>query len=115
MTPRRSRVMAAALCAFTMSACITAMPTRSGRPIDAEFVNSIEKGMTTIEEVRSRLGQPASTMVSGPGVTWTYRYWEGKPATFGYAYSSQRTQILTIQFQDGIVVDYSLSTSSEGT
>lgn len=104
--------------AFTVSlaACIMPelrMPTSSGRPINTQYVKTIEKGTTTMSEVRANLGEPASVTTSPDSELWAYSHWEGKPAMFGQVYSSSSTQTLTIQFKNGKVVDYNFMTARQ--
>lgn len=95
------------------SACIRVVPTHSGRPIDTEYVKSIEKGKTTMDDVRTKLGEPMSVTLSTQEMAWTYQYWHGKPAVVGSGYSSSETTVLTVRFQKGRVLDYSLSTANQ--
>jgi outer membrane protein assembly factor BamE (lipoprotein component of BamABCDE complex) len=87
------------------------MPTSAGRSIDSTFVQSIQRGRTTADEVRKALGEPASITTSPDGFVWSYTHWEGKPAVFGATYSSSSTTQLVVQFKNGKVVDYQYSTS----
>jgi outer membrane protein assembly factor BamE (lipoprotein component of BamABCDE complex) len=87
------------------------MPTSSGRPINASFVQSIQRGKTTADEVRKALGEPATVTTSPDGFVWSYSHWEGKPAVFGATYSSTNTTQLIIEFKNGKVADYQYSTS----
>jgi outer membrane protein assembly factor BamE (lipoprotein component of BamABCDE complex) len=107
---------ALALCALfaLFNGCITAMPTSSGRPINTEFVDSIEKGKTTMAQVRAALGEPASTSTSPDAVIWSYMHWEGKPSVIGATYSKSTTRTLTVQFKNGKVADYTFSTTKAG-
>jgi hypothetical protein len=89
------------------------MPTSSGRPIDSDFVQAIQKGKTTMADVKAKLGEPASVTTSPDGVTWSYMHWEGKPAVFGQTYSKSSTKMLTIQFKGGKVSDYTFSTTGQ--
>ena len=107
---RRLRVFAL-VPLIALGGCLMAMPRQSGRTIDTEFVKLIEKGKTTMEDVQASLGRPASVSHNGEIQEWTYMHWEGKPAMFGESYSKSKTQLLRIQFRDGKVVNYSLSTS----
>jgi outer membrane protein assembly factor BamE (lipoprotein component of BamABCDE complex) len=109
MTIARRTALLALL--FSLSGCITRMPTHSGRPIDTEYVKSIEKGKTTMDDVRLKLGEPMSVTQSTSEVVWTYQHWEGKPAMLGTGYSKSETTFLTVRFQKGKLVDYSLSTA----
>lgn len=110
---RRIVRLVTVLLLFALSACIAAMPTQSGRPIDPEFVKGIARGKTTMEEVRTRLGAPLSVTESQDTQQWIYQYWEGKPAMFGYRYEKSKTQMLMVRFRDGKVIDYSLSTTAQ--
>jgi outer membrane protein assembly factor BamE (lipoprotein component of BamABCDE complex) len=110
---KASRIAFALVFMVSLNACITRMPTSSGRPINSEFVSGIEKGKTTMAEVRAALGDPASVTTSPDAEVWTYMHWEGKVATFGATYSSSSTKMLTIQFKKGKVADYSYSTTKQ--
>lgn len=98
---------------LVLTSCIGMMPTSSGRPINADFVQSIEKGVTTADQVRTNLGSPTSVTQTGDSEEWTYMHWKGKPAMIGTSYSSSQSQILRIQFRGGKVVDYSLTTTTQ--
>lgn len=98
---------------LTLTGCLVPMATNSGRPINSDFVQSIKKGETTIEQVRTSLGRPTSVTQTGDSEEWTYSHWKGKPALFGSGYSSSQAQLLRIQFKGGKVVDFSLTTTGQ--
>lgn len=103
-----------ALLLVLLTGCAYAMPTKYGRPIDPEFVKSIEKGKTTTEDVQKALGKPMSTTESsGNKQQWTYMAWRGKPAMIGQSYSKSETQTLTISFENNTVSEYSFSKSNQ--
>lgn len=98
-----------------VSGCLTApTPTSGGRPIDTEFVRSIERGETTAETVRTNLGEPQAVSESVDSQTWTYSFWEVKTTSMFMLPTSRITQTLMITFRDGKVLDYSL-TQTGGT
>lgn len=109
MLRRKAVLMVTALFA---TACISFTPTSGGTPIDETWVQKIEKGKTTMDDVRTRMGKPASLSRSPDYEVWTYQHWEGKPAVIGEGYRSMTTQSLVIRFKDGKVVDYSLSSAA---
>ena len=67
--------------------------------------------LVSAEDVRLKLGEPMSVTQSTSEVVWTYQHWQGKPAMLGTGYSKSETTLLTVRFQKGKVVDYSLSTA----
>lgn len=99
------------LASLLLSACFYKVPTQSGTPISADFVQSMVKGKTTMEEVRTALGNPQSTTVSGEEVTWTFTHWKGKPAFFGSGYERMKTESLIVTFKNGKLLDYSYTTA----
>lgn len=103
----------AILFVLVSAGCFAAMPTSSGRPIDPGYVKSIEKGKTTMDEVRANLGKPTSITETDGRQEWTYTHWTGKPAMFGNSYSKSSTQILRIQFKGNTVADFTMSTTSQ--
>lgn len=108
---RFRQILAGIVLVTSASACITRMATSSGRPIDSAFVKTIERGKTTMEQVRAGLGEPASVSTSPDSEMWSYMHWEGKPAMLGATYSSSTSKTLTVQFKKGKVVDYTFSTA----
>lgn len=97
---------------LAFGACISVAPRRGGVDIDPAFVQTIQKGTTTATALRARLGEPQTISKSSSGTeSWTYTGWEGRPATFGAGYDRMRTRTLTLTIRDGVVVDYSYSTS----
>lgn len=109
----RTRQLFIALSLLALTGCLVPMATNAGRPINSDFVQTIKKGETTIEEVRTNLGRPASVTQTGDSEEWTYTHWKGKPAMFGTGYSSSQSQLLRIQFKNGKVVDFSLTTTGQ--
>jgi outer membrane protein assembly factor BamE (lipoprotein component of BamABCDE complex) len=107
-------VIAAGVLAASSSGCLITPPiTKMGTPIDTAFVRTIEKGKTTPEEVRTKLGQPSAVTRTSDTEIWTYSHWKGKPAMFGAGYESSTTTTLAITFKDGKVLDYTLSTAGK--
>jgi outer membrane protein assembly factor BamE (lipoprotein component of BamABCDE complex) len=108
------RILSSTLLSLSITACLAITPTHGGTPIDPAWVQSLERGKTTMEEVRTKMGAPSSITRSPDIETWTYTHWEGKPAIVGEGYRSMSTQSLIVRFKAGKVSDYSLS-SSAGT
>ena len=103
------------LAALTLCAACLVTPSRGGTRFDEPFVASIQKGKTTGEEVRTKLGAPASvTRESSGSEKWTYMGWEGKPAAFGGGYDRMRSRMLTIALRNGVVTEYSFTESQTG-
>lgn len=74
--------------------------TDGGPDLDTDFVKNIQKGKTTMEEVRANLGKPTSVTESGDQQDWSY-----------VSMRDKASRLLRIQFKKGVVVDHSLTTT----
>lgn len=106
------RLLTIGIATLLGTGCLSVTPRRGGVKIEESFVQSISKGSTTGESVRSKLGAPQSITRAANGTeTWTYTGWEGRPATIGYGYDRMRSRSLSLTIRNGVVVDYMYSTS----
>lgn len=97
---------------LALDSCISTTPRRGGADLAPAFVQTIQKGTTTATALRAKLGEPQTLSRSSSGTeSWRYTGWEGRPATFGARYDRMRTRTLMLTIRDGVVMDYSYSTS----
>lgn len=85
-----------------MLVAMTGCTTTTGKPFDDRFVNGIKVGETTLEQVKSEFGEPASFSKSANGnrtLHWGY----SKVSGIG----SVETEGMSVTFDsDGLVKDY---------
>ena len=67
-----------------LAIALTACATKLGKDFDEAYAQQIKPGETTKAEVQARLGRPP--LVNGPldEEVWTYAYYEGRGAIYGF-------------------------------
>jgi len=114
-------VLVIAVFLLNLTACVS-----TGRQFDESSVPSIKKGITTKKDIISMFGEPTSKTSSSDSESWLYQYSSGNPTaggmtktilTMGLLMPDIETEMkmLSISFKNDLVIDYSLTTSKEGT
>jgi hypothetical protein len=84
----------------------------SGREFDVAQIGSIQKGITTSDQLMRLLGPPLETLVTAPNeAVWNYMWKKGKATTTqssdGPVVTSQGDKkTLQVIISNGVVVDY---------
>jgi len=111
--------------ALLMVAALTAGCVATGTQVREDQLAKLEKGKTRIQEIVSSFGQPSTNTLHSDGsrtVVYMYVEAQARPETFipfigglvGGADS--RSNMVTLKFdRDGILLDYSSSTTAMGT
>lgn len=85
----------------------------TGRPFDDAYVQKIQKGTTTMAQIRQNIGEPWQTNTTSGHETWTYHYSNAYANAYTRAISAGLyrkepiNRMLVITFAAGKVVDYS--------
>lgn len=97
---------------LSLSACVN---FNQGKPFDTDYANTIERGVTTKQEIRAHLGDPLSITHTADGVAWRYHFWDvgGRTGVYksmmtGQQVSGHDSEII-ITFEGDTVSDFTLT------